>query len=146
MAKNPSQTKDHRTKKNKDFSINGVKTILNNPLYAGFIRYNVRRDWNEKRRNNINPPPVIERGQHEAIISEEIWEKAKNIMSLGEFVEDCGLKGTLIRMRINLNNLNLVNFDEVLEDARKEAVSKGYSDSPSSASQKLKSQNIYNLI
>ncbi|PRP50908.1 hypothetical protein C7B63_10905 [Bacillus halotolerans] len=62
--------------------------------------------------------------------------------SLGEFVEDCDLKGTLIRMRINLNNLNLVNFDEVLEDARKEAVSKGYSDSPSSASQKLKSQNI----
>ncbi|MFP5179499.1 hypothetical protein PQS33_00420 [Bacillus altitudinis] len=62
--------------------------------------------------------------------------------SLGEFVEDCDLKGTLIRMRINLNNLNLVNFDEVLEDARKEAVNKGYSDSPSSASQKLKSQKI----
>ncbi|WP_394185117.1 recombinase family protein [Metabacillus halosaccharovorans] len=71
----------HRTKKNKDFSINGVKTILCNPLYAGFIRYNVRRDWNEKRRNNINPHPVIEKGLHEAIITDEVWEKAKSIMA-----------------------------------------------------------------
>ncbi|KMK77956.1 recombinase family protein [Alkalihalobacillus pseudalcaliphilus] len=71
----------HRTKKNKDFSINGVKTILCNPIYAGFIRYNVRRDWNEKRRNNINPHPVIEKGQHEAIITDEVWEKAKSIMA-----------------------------------------------------------------
>lgn len=70
----------HRTKKNKDFSINGIKTILCNPLYVGYIRYNVRRDWNEKRRNNINPHPIIEKGQHEAIISQEVWEKAKNIM------------------------------------------------------------------
>ncbi|MEC1264025.1 recombinase family protein [Bacillus subtilis] len=71
----------HRTKKNKNFSINGVKTILCNPIYAGFIRYNVRRDWNEKRRNNINPHPVIEKGQHEAIITDEVWEKAKSIMA-----------------------------------------------------------------
>lgn len=78
---NKLNNEGHRTKKNKDFSINGVKTILSNPLYAGFIRYNVRRDWNEKRRNNINPNPVIEKGQHEAIISEETWEKAKNIMA-----------------------------------------------------------------
>lgn len=70
----------YRTKKNKAFSINGVKTILSNPIYAGYIRYNVRRDWNEKRRNNINPNPVIVKGQHEPIITEEIWEKAKNIM------------------------------------------------------------------
>lgn len=64
---------------------------------------------------------------------------------LGEIIEDCDVKGTLIRMKINLSNLNLVNFDEVLEDARKEAVSKGYSGSPSTASQKLKSQNIRKL-
>ncbi|WP_188455464.1 recombinase family protein [Virgibacillus oceani] len=71
----------HRTKKDKDFSINGVKTILSNPLYAGYIRYNVRRDWSEKRRNNINPNPVIEKGQHEPIISKEVWEQAKTIMA-----------------------------------------------------------------
>ena len=71
----------YRTKQKKDFSINGIKTVLCNPLYAGFIRYNVRRDWNEKRRNNINPNPVIEKGKHEAIISKEVWEKTKTIMA-----------------------------------------------------------------
>src|SRR5699024_7153428 len=66
-----------KTKKNNPFSINGVKTILSNPVYAGYIRYNVRRDWSEKRRNNINPDPIIVPGQHEPIISLEVWEQAK---------------------------------------------------------------------
>lgn len=70
----------YKTKKNKAFSINGVKTILSNPIYAGFIRYNVRRDWSEKRRNNINPNPVIVKGQHEPIISDAVWEQTKSIM------------------------------------------------------------------
>lgn len=70
----------HLTKKKKYFSINSIRTILTNPLYAGYIRYNVRRDWNEKRRNNINPHPIIEKGQHEALISMEVWEKTKIIM------------------------------------------------------------------
>lgn len=60
----------------------------------------------------------------------------------GESVEDCDIKGTLIRMRINLDKLNTIDFDEILEDAKKEASSKGYSSSPSSASQKLKSQKV----
>lgn len=62
-----SKKDGYKTKKNKAFSINGIKTILSNPIYAGFIRYNVRRDWSEKRRNNINPNPI--KGQHEPIIS-----------------------------------------------------------------------------
>lgn len=70
----------HRTKKGNFFSINGVKTILMNPVYVGLIRYNVRRDWSEKRRNNINPNPIIEKGQHTPIISEETWQKAQSIM------------------------------------------------------------------
>lgn len=70
----------HRTKKNNFFSINAVKTILMNPIYTGYIRYNVRRDWSEKRRNNINPNPVIEKGQHAPIINEEMWKRAQAIM------------------------------------------------------------------
>lgn len=66
-----------RTKKDNFFSINAVKTILMNPVYAGFIRYNVHRNWNEKRRNNINPDPVLEKGQHDSIISKEVWQKAQ---------------------------------------------------------------------
>ncbi|WP_440614946.1 recombinase family protein [Bacillus subtilis] len=70
----------HRSKKGNLFSISTIKTILTNPVYVGFIRYNVRRDWSEKRRNNINPEPVIEKGQHEAIISDETWKKAQSIL------------------------------------------------------------------
>lgn len=70
----------HRSKKGNLFSINAIKTILTNPVYVGFIRYNVRRDWSEKRRNNINPNPVIEKGQHQPIISAEIWEKVQTIL------------------------------------------------------------------
>lgn len=67
------------TKKGKTFSLNAVKTIVTNPVYAGYIRYNVRRDWNEKRRNNINPDPVIQKAEHPPIITEEIWSIAKSI-------------------------------------------------------------------
>jgi site-specific DNA recombinase len=70
----------HRSKKNKGFSICTIKTILTNPVYVGMIRYNVRRNWTEKRRNNINPNPVLEKGKHEPIISEETWNKAQSIL------------------------------------------------------------------
>lgn len=71
--------KGYRTKKGKTFSLNAIKTIVTNPVYAGYIRYNVRRDWNEKRRNNINPDPIIQKGRHEPIIKEEEWQVAKNV-------------------------------------------------------------------
>lgn len=71
--------KGYRTKKGKTFSLNAIKTIVTNPVYAGYIRYNVRRDWNEKRRNNVNPNPVIVKGEHEPIISEKIWKVAQNV-------------------------------------------------------------------
>jgi site-specific DNA recombinase len=70
----------HRSKKNNYFSINAIKTILTNPIYVGYIRYNVRRNWTQKRRNNINPNPVIERGHHKPIISEDVWRKAQTIL------------------------------------------------------------------
>ncbi|WNN76244.1 recombinase family protein [Lysinibacillus capsici] len=67
------------TKKGKTFSLNAIKTIVTNPVYAGYIRYNVRRDWNEKRRNNINPDPVIQKAEHPPIITEEMWSIAQSI-------------------------------------------------------------------
>lgn len=71
--------KGYRTKKGKTFSLNAIKTIVTNPVYAGYIRYNVRKDWNEKRRNNINSNPVIIKGEHDPIISEEVWKVAQNV-------------------------------------------------------------------
>lgn len=77
--------KGYLTKKGKTFSLAAIKTIVTNPVYAGLIRYNVRRDWQDKRRNNLNPNPIIEQGQHEPIISMEIWEIAKKV-----FESRCG--------------------------------------------------------
>ena len=59
--------------------MNAIKTIVTNPIYAGYIRYNVRRDWNEKRRNHINPKPIIVKGEHQSIISEEVWRIAQEV-------------------------------------------------------------------
>ncbi|HDR8052046.1 recombinase family protein [Bacillus cereus] len=69
----------HRTKKGKTFSLNAIKIIVTNPIYAGYIRYNVRRDWSEKGRNNINPAPIIQKGEHEPIILEGVWNVAQNV-------------------------------------------------------------------
>lgn len=67
----------YRTKKGNAFSVAQLKTILTNPVYIGKVRFNVRRDWNEKRRHNMNPEPIIANGIHEAIITEEQWNQVQ---------------------------------------------------------------------
>lgn len=71
----------YRTKQDNAFSVAQIKTILTNPVYIGKVRYDVRRDWNEKRRNHINPNPIIVDGKHEAILSEELWEQVQFMIS-----------------------------------------------------------------
>lgn len=71
----------YKTKLGNAFSVAQLKTILTNPVYIGKVRFNVRRDWNEKRRHNINPNPIISEGIHEAIIDEELWNRVQCIMS-----------------------------------------------------------------
>lgn len=70
----------YKTKKNNQFAVATVKEILNNPVYIGKIRYNVRQDWSKKRRNKINPDPIISEGQHESIIDIETWNKVQVIL------------------------------------------------------------------
>lgn len=70
----------YRTKRGNTFSLTAIKDILSNPVYIGKIRYNVRQNWSEKRRNDINPNPVFVDGIHEAIIDEDIWEKVQNLL------------------------------------------------------------------
>lgn len=71
----------HRTKRGNQFSVAQIKPILTNPVYIGKVRYDVRRNWNEKRRTNINPNPIIAEGKHEAIISDELWEQVQFMLS-----------------------------------------------------------------
>ncbi|WP_094094811.1 recombinase family protein [Paenibacillus physcomitrellae] len=72
----------YKTKRGVAFSINSVRTIILNPAYAGFIRFNKQQDWNEKRRKGINPEPIVQLGEHDAIISMETWDKAQEIFML----------------------------------------------------------------
>lgn len=70
----------HKSKRGNAFSTASIKEILKNPVYIGKIRYNLRQDWNEKRRKNINPNPILVDGEHEAIIDDETWEKVQIIL------------------------------------------------------------------
>lgn len=67
----------YKTKRGNYFSVGPLRDILMNPVYIGKVRFNVRRDWNEKRRSNKNPHPIIADGIHEAIISQELWDKVQ---------------------------------------------------------------------
>ena len=70
----------YKTKKGNNFSVGSIRDILTNPVYIGEIRYNVRQNWSEKRRRNINPNPIRVKGKHEAIIDRELWDKVKLIL------------------------------------------------------------------
>lgn len=70
----------HKSKRGNAFSTAAIKEILKNPVYIGKIRYNLRQDWNEKRRRNINPNPILVDGEHEAIIDIDTWEKVQIIL------------------------------------------------------------------
>lgn len=70
----------YKTKKGNSFSLTAIKDILNNPVYIGKIRYNLRPNWSEKRRKGTNPNPLIVDGKHEAIIEQDLWDKVQSIL------------------------------------------------------------------
>ena len=71
----------YKSKKGNLFSINAVIEILMNPIYIGKIRYNRRENWSEKRRKGTNKNPIIVDGEHDAIITEELWDKVQKLYS-----------------------------------------------------------------
>jgi site-specific DNA recombinase len=71
----------YRTKKGNLFSTASVREILRNPIYVGKIRYNLRENWSEKRRKGINKNPIIVQGEHDPIITPELWEKVQKLYS-----------------------------------------------------------------
>lgn len=70
-----------KTKKGNFFSVGSIRDILTNPLYIGKVRYNVRQNWAENRRRNINKNPIIVDGNHEPILDIDIWNKVQTIMA-----------------------------------------------------------------
>ncbi|WP_339847780.1 recombinase family protein [Paenibacillus sp. FSL W7-1088] len=69
----------YKTKKNAFFAIPTIRTIIINPLYAGFIRFNQVQNWNERRRAGKNENYTLVQGEHEPIIDLAVWEKAKSM-------------------------------------------------------------------
>jgi site-specific DNA recombinase len=63
----------YRTKRGKHFSINGIATILDNPIYNGKIRWLQVENWDKKRRRGKNVNPILVEGKHAEIISNELW-------------------------------------------------------------------------
>ncbi|GGJ55268.1 recombinase family protein [Virgibacillus salexigens] len=76
---NHINTKGYRTKKGNPFGINSIKTILENPIYAGFIRWGKFKNWSEKRRGGKQSNIELVKGEHPAIIDEELWERVQLI-------------------------------------------------------------------
>lgn len=72
----------YKTKKGNMFSTCGIKDILMNPIYIGKIRYNVRENWTERRRKGINKNPIIVDGEHEPIISMDLWNKVHELYKI----------------------------------------------------------------
>ena len=66
------------TKRNNSFSIGILRSIITNPIYCGYVKWGAHRHWSDKRRKGV-AEPIIAKGQHEPIISEEIFKKAETI-------------------------------------------------------------------
>jgi len=71
-----------KTTKGNYFSINTVKNILSNPLYAGYIRYNLFKDWSKKRRKGLQNEKdiILVDGLHDSIISKNKWKRTQKRM------------------------------------------------------------------
>jgi site-specific DNA recombinase len=67
----------YKTKRGNAFSTDSIKQIITNPVYVGKIRFNRFENWNERRRKGKNPEPILVDGEHEPIISNELWEKVQ---------------------------------------------------------------------
>ena len=61
-----------KTKKDNHWSITAVKTILNNKIYTGYVK------WKGK----------YKKGNHYPIISEELWERTQKLLSLRSYTQE----------------------------------------------------------
>ena len=67
------------TKSGGVWNISTVKGVLDNPIYVGKIRWGYHKDWNKQRRQAKSDEFILVEGLHEAIISEDMWERTRTI-------------------------------------------------------------------
>lgn len=78
LNKESSDEKPLRTRNGKEFSVCGIRDILSNPIYMGYVRWGAHRNWSDKRRKGTTEP-IVAKGEHEPIISEEMFKQAETI-------------------------------------------------------------------
>ena len=71
-----------KTMKGTDWSINSIKQIIDNPVYAGYIRWGQHMNWSKKRRQGKQEERVFSEGTHIPIIAKEMWEKSRKIRAV----------------------------------------------------------------
>ncbi|MDI6220628.1 recombinase family protein [Clostridioides difficile] len=67
----------YKTLNNGTWSIQSIKQIIDNPIYAGFIRWGQYIDWAKKRRKGKNKNYELFQGKHQPIIDMDTWEKSQ---------------------------------------------------------------------
>ena len=77
----------YHTINKKPFSVYGVKYILNNPVYKGYVRFNNYQNWAVERRSGKNDKSkvILVQGKHKAIIDEEIFDKTHEKLAAKSF-------------------------------------------------------------
>ena len=65
----------------------GVKYILNNPVYKGFVRFNNHQNWAVQRRGGKSDENdvILVKGKHEAIISEDVFDQVHEKLASKSF-------------------------------------------------------------
>lgn len=61
---------EYATKNNKSWSYATVKQVLDNPVYAGYIRWGKQQNWSKERRKGTTEDYVLVRGNHDPIITD----------------------------------------------------------------------------
>ncbi|MGL4991296.1 MAG: recombinase family protein [Sarcina sp.] len=75
---------NYKTLKDGTWSIQSIKQIIDNPIYAGFIRWGQYVDWSKKRRKGKNENYELFQGQHKPIIDIATWEKSQAIRKVNK--------------------------------------------------------------
>lgn len=68
-----------KTKAGNDFENRAVEYIINNPMYAGYVRWTPSGQTVGKRIYN-DPDTIIVKGDHEPIITETTWKQCQDIV------------------------------------------------------------------
>lgn len=77
-------TCNYKTLNNGTWSIYSIKQIIDNPTYAGFIRWGQYLDWAKKGRKGKNKDYELFQGQHQPIIDMETWTKSQAMRKINK--------------------------------------------------------------